>query len=334
MLENSISKFNDQDNNSNYNNDHKSYNSVKKNSMNDFSSPSIFFSNNDCLETKYFKSQKTFNSSNIYRENEFEKSSIGFEKPYQIFKITKILSRRKKRNIFSNKQLKNNISSSNCLKESKKMNTWNKKEDALLLELKNINYTWSEISKIITSKSKYQCYSRYRRIQPNLSRGKWTSEEDKSILNGYEMYGKNWALISKFCEIKRNSKQIRDRFINVLDSNLNKSSFKEIEDDIIYFLKNKLGPKWVKIASILINRSPNKVKNHYEKFLKKRDSHFMTRQIEIEKYLKVFHDININSDSKSINDKLNKLLPINLYESIRENVKLNNFSKILEEIFS
>ena len=156
-------------------------------------------------------------------------------------------------------------------KEIKKVNFWTKEEDKILKEIaKEFNYkNWNSIAEFIPGKNSIQCSSRYRRIRPGLIKGPWKKEEDTKLLFFYEKYGKNWAAISKEMP-HRTGKQIRDRFLNSLDTGYNKGKFSEEEDKMILKYHKIYGNKWSEIAKKLKARTGDKVKNRFYSFLKKK----------------------------------------------------------------
>ena len=154
--------------------------------------------------------------------------------------------------------------------EGKYINKFTKEEDLKLLRLvkKFKEKNWKKISSHFQNKNYIQCFSRFKRIRPGLRKGFWTKEEDQILLSFVEKYGRKWALIAK--EFKtRNGKQIRDRFINILDPLLNRGPFSEFEDFTIIKLYNLYGSKWAKIAKeCKTKRSPDLVKNRFYSHLK------------------------------------------------------------------
>lgn len=148
---------------------------------------------------------------------------------------------------------------------------WSAEEDSLLLKVVKSykERNWKEISKYFKSKDPLQCFSRYKRIRPGLNRGPWTKDEDKQILKLIHCYGSNWAKISKAMG-SRNGKQIRDRYINVLDPLTNKNKFSTKEDELLISLFKKHGCKWATISKYMDHRTPDMVKNRFHSCLKKR----------------------------------------------------------------
>jgi len=99
-------------------------------------------------------------------------------------------------------------------------------------------------------------------------KGSWTKEEDQKILELVNKYGKSWSKISKIL-VSRNGKQIRDRFINILDPSIKKGKFSIDEDLKLLNLYRKLGPKWATISKFFENRTADMVKNRFHSSIKK-----------------------------------------------------------------
>ena len=156
-------------------------------------------------------------------------------------------------------------------KEIKKINFWTEEEDKILKEIaKEFNYkNWNSVAEFIPGKNSIQCSSRYRRIKPGLIKGPWKKEEDSKLLSLYEKYGKNWAAISKEMP-HRTGKQIRDRFINNLDTRYNNGKFNEEEDKMILKYHKIYGNKWSKIAKKMKARTGDMVKNRFYSSLKRK----------------------------------------------------------------
>lgn len=91
---------------------------------------------------------------------------------------------------------------------------------------------------------------------------KFTPQEDQKILNLAKIYGtNNWTQIAKKIP-KRTPRQIRERWTNYLDPNINHSEFTAEEDQIIIEKHNEIGPKWSNIAKFM-GRTENQVKNRF-----------------------------------------------------------------------
>ena len=152
----------------------------------------------------------------------------------------------------------------------KKANFWTEEEDKILLEkAKEFNYkNWKSIANFISGKSSIQCSARYRRIRPGLFKGSWRKEEDSKLISLYEKYGKNWAAISKEMP-QRTGKQIRDRFLNSLDTRYKRGKFSEEEDKMILKYHKIYGNQWAKIAKKMKTRTGDMIKNRFYSSLQK-----------------------------------------------------------------
>jgi len=112
------------------------------------------------------------------------------------------------------------------------------------------------------------CFSRYIRIKPGLVKGSWSKEEDDLILQMVRTHGKSWSKISKLL-LTRNGKQIRDRFINVLDPEIKKGKFTEEEDNLLIKLYLNHGPRWARMAKYFPSRTADMIKNRFHSSIKK-----------------------------------------------------------------
>ena len=155
-------------------------------------------------------------------------------------------------------------------KEIKKPNFWTEEEDKILKEkAKEFNYkNWKSIANFIPGKNSIQCSARFRRIRPGLIKGAWGKEEDSKLISLYEKYGRNWAAISKEMN-QRTGKQIRDRFLNSLDTRYKRGKFSEEEDKMILKYHKIYGNQWAKIAKKIKTRTGDMIKNRFYSSLQK-----------------------------------------------------------------
>lgn len=143
--------------------------------------------------------------------------------------------------------------------------TWTREEDQLLLHhIKHCKkpVKWKLISTYFKTKSSRQCYSRYKQINPDLNKGKWTKEEEDCLFKYIEKLGKKWSMLAKMLRT-RSSKQIRDHYNNCMDLTVNKCRFSITEDELIKKGFMEHGPKWSLIAQNLPGRTGDGVKNRY-----------------------------------------------------------------------
>jgi len=99
-------------------------------------------------------------------------------------------------------------------------------------------------------------------------RSTWTTVEDEKIREFYGIYGPKWTKISENIP-NRNGKQVRDRYLNVLASNIKKAGWTVEEDRFILKMMKEIGPQWRKISKSMEGRTEMQVKNRYYTYLKK-----------------------------------------------------------------
>jgi len=168
---------------------------------------------------------------------------------------------------------------------------------------KDFNYkNWKSIAEFIPGKNSIQCSARYRRIRPGLIKGTWKKEEDSKLLSLYEKYGKNWAAISKEMP-QRTGKQIRDRFINRLDTRYKRGKFSKEEDEMILKYHKIYGNQWTKISKKMITRTGDMIKNRFYSSLKK----------------EVINDKNLLKRKRRLSISNSECKPIPFYNIFNEN---------------
>jgi len=161
---------------------------------------------------------------------------------------------------------------------------WSLTEDKMLLQYvkeytdSKIRINWLEISTRIEGKSRRQCYSRYAQINPTINKGLWSKKEDDDLLYYISKYGKKWSLIANVMKT-RNSKQIRDRYLNCLDEKVSRIPFTSEEDKLIIELIQRYGSNWSRIAKEIKGRTGDNIKNRFNWSIKQT----LTSQIDFKK---------------------------------------------------
>ncbi|CAD8075235.1 unnamed protein product [Paramecium primaurelia] len=160
---------------------------------------------------------------------------------------------------------------------------WSKDEvDNLIKYYKQYHGDWKKIIKHLKGRNISQCSQKFRKLQDQDKRTKrkWSTEEDKILLESFEQYGRQWIKIAEKLP-GRTSKQVRDRYVNQINPIINHKEWNEEEDKIIMKEFQQNGPHWAQIAKQLDNRSENQVKNRfYYTILKKYNG-------ELHPYLKI-----------------------------------------------
>jgi len=97
----------------------------------------------------------------------------------------------------------------------------------------------------------------------NLSRMKFSPEEDKILTSLVKQYGKkSWCIISQMIG-DRTPRQCRERWKNYLCPGLNKTPWTDEEDQLLFQLYQQFGAQWVKISKQFSGRTDINVKNRW-----------------------------------------------------------------------
>ena len=93
---------------------------------------------------------------------------------------------------------------------------WTREEDALLAQrVKDLGTrNWIIIAEEIPGRLGRQCRERwYNKVNPNITKSKWTKEEDEFLLQMFKEHGSKWSKISKMDTLLgRTISQIKNRF--------------------------------------------------------------------------------------------------------------------------
>jgi hypothetical protein len=183
---------------------------------------------------------------------------------------------------------------------------------------------WKIIATNFKDRTRIQCLHRWNKIlKPGLTKGSWTIEEDKKLLEWVEREGpRKWTLCSKIIQ-GREGKQCRERWFNSLNPKIKVGAWTVQEDFIIFKRFSEFGSKWTKIASELTGRSENSIKNRFYSTLRsfakdcKKNSSSEVSSLSLSKLLTFFH--------LALDEKTKNYLLMNA--NILENPKTNKTKK-------
>lgn len=151
--------------------------------------------------------------------------------------------------------------------------SWSKEDDIRLTEImkkyKNPR-DWEPIAKEHgLGKSAKECHERWiRYLKPGVRKGQWTDQEDaiviEAVTTSSEQPFTRWSDLAQRLP-GRVGKQIRDRWVNHLNPNINHLPFSREDDLLLWEGHKKLGKRWVEISTKFFNssRSENHIKNRW-----------------------------------------------------------------------
>ena len=136
---------------------------------------------------------------------------------------------------------------------------WTPKEDnELLLAVEKVGTkNWPEVANYLDGKSGSSCFHRYMKmLNPYIKRGKWERYEDAQLCLSVKLMGCNWVAASKLIKT-RTDLQCRERYCNVLSSDIDMSRWSQYDDLKLIVLVFLWGKKWSKIAKLFNGRTDN-----------------------------------------------------------------------------
>lgn len=128
------------------------------------------------------------------------------------------------------KKISKELSSKSSKDTAYSRRTWTKEEDERLIELIKLHgLNWALISERMgKSRSGKQIRDRYwNNLNPTITRGKWTDEEDSKLFELFKIHGRKWCDISKNLPGRTESmvkNRFHSKFKNYLDDDAKKTS--------------------------------------------------------------------------------------------------------------
>eukprot|EP01028_Stygiella_incarcerata_P006349 TRINITY_DN2594_c0_g3_i1.p1 TRINITY_DN2594_c0_g3~~TRINITY_DN2594_c0_g3_i1.p1 ORF type:complete len:645 (+),score=149.41 TRINITY_DN2594_c0_g3_i1:62-1996(+) len=138
---------------------------------------------------------------------------------------------------------------------------WTKEEDEKLHKAVEIygDSSWQEVANCLDGRVGQQCLHRYEKgVRAGIRRSQWTKEEDKLLIMGVAVYGEgNWSQIAQHVP-SRSDVQCRERYVNLLRSDVSMSSWSSEEDERLLNAVREHGVgNWSVIATFMKGRTDN-----------------------------------------------------------------------------
>ncbi|EDV28921.1 uncharacterized protein TRIADDRAFT_52276 [Trichoplax adhaerens] len=144
---------------------------------------------------------------------------------------------------------------------------WTEDEDDSLKSLvKALGTTsWQQVASYMEGRTGQQCMFRWKAIDPDKRRGAFTKEEDQLLEEGIKKYGSgHWRKIQQTFLPWRTDIQIRDRWINVLDPEVNRKRWTIDEERKLSSLIQHIGEgKWSQISKEMSLRTDNQCRRKW-----------------------------------------------------------------------
>lgn len=132
-----------------------------------------------------------------------------------------------------------------------------------------ITNSFSILSLTLVNHSAKECHERWiRYLKPGVRKGQWTDHEDAIVMEvvstSTEQPFTRWSDLAQRLP-GRVGKQIRDRWVNHLNPNINHLPFSREDDMMLWDGHTKLGKRWVEISTKYFksSRSENHIKNRW-----------------------------------------------------------------------
>lgn len=119
----------------------------------------------------------------------------------------------------------------NSVQPSLNHGSWTKEESNQLKSLvEEYGTKWDVISKKIGTRSEDQCRNKWAYEVTTMKKGEFSKEEDEALIAGVQMYGVDaFHIIKEEMKSKRSVSQLRTRYNNFLDPNVDRSPWSEEE---------------------------------------------------------------------------------------------------------
>ncbi|KAK3201461.1 hypothetical protein GRF29_185g1026171 [Pseudopithomyces chartarum] len=123
---------------------------------------------------------------------------------------------------------------------------------------------WCRIAAKLPGRTNKDCRKRWHNsVAGGLKKGQWSKSEDVQLARGVEQYGQRWTLVANVVG-SRSADQCAKRWQQSLDPDLDRSEWKDTDDQILIDAVHRYGRHWKDIQrQHFQGRSKNCIKNRY-----------------------------------------------------------------------
>ncbi|KAK7177313.1 DNA-binding protein [Paraphaeosphaeria sporulosa] len=123
---------------------------------------------------------------------------------------------------------------------------------------------WCQIAAKLPGRTNKHCRKRWHNsVAGGLTKGQWSKSEDVQLARGVEQYGQRWTLVANVVG-SRSADQCAKRWQQSLDPDLDRSEWRDTDDEILIDAVHRLGRHWKDIQRHHFQgRSKNCIKNRY-----------------------------------------------------------------------
>lgn len=221
---------------------------------------------------------------------------------------------------------------------------WTPEEDELLRKAVKMygEKRWKQIAEHVPGRNHTQCLQRWSKVlAPGLKKGQWSKAEDDALIRlaqaeiqkmkahlkitsdstsatlGNRKIKLNWGKVARNIE-GRTAKQCRERWVNNLDPEINKSAWTKEEDMALMQLQELYPKKWAMISKHLPGRTENAVKIRFKS---------LTRNLKTDKEKERYYD-SLKEYSRKNDLKTQLQIVKEMYE---QRVQQANYQKQLQK---
>ncbi|KAF2747814.1 hypothetical protein M011DRAFT_476982 [Sporormia fimetaria CBS 119925] len=123
---------------------------------------------------------------------------------------------------------------------------------------------WCRIAAKLPGRTNKDCRKRWlNSVAGGLKKGQWSKSEDLQLARGVDQFGQRWTLVAEVVG-SRSADQCAKRWQQSLDPELDRSEWRESEDQVLIEAVQRLGRHWKDIQRHHFpGRSKNCIKNRY-----------------------------------------------------------------------